>query len=163
AWSVRASPCATWRSRRRPIGKGCSSAFPRSGRSPRRRPGPTELFPIGWRRSTCWCEDGPTWPRGLSPDCWRRRSRGRVGWPAAAGVGSTDLAGQALDRWESLALATRRELLSALAGSPALAGPLIAALERETVAPRELDAATREGLRHLADAALRSRAVAVLA
>ena len=56
-----------------------------------------------------------------------------------------------LDRWERLALATRRELLSALAGSPALAEPLIQALERQVIAPGELDAATREGLQHLAD------------
>ena len=50
---------------------------------------------------------------------------------AIARVGRTSLADKALDRWESLALATRRELLSALAGSPALAEPLIRALERQ--------------------------------
>ncbi len=82
---------------------------------------------------------------------------------AVARVGRASLADQALDRWESLALATRRELISALAGSPALAEPLVRAMEREVVAPRELDAATREGLRHLADPALRTRAAAVLA
>jgi putative heme-binding domain-containing protein len=82
---------------------------------------------------------------------------------AVARVGRPSLADKALDRWESLALATRRELISALAGSPALAEPLIRAMEREVVAPRELDAATREGLRHLVDPALRSRAATVLA
>jgi putative heme-binding domain-containing protein len=82
---------------------------------------------------------------------------------AVARVGRTSLADKALARWESLALATRRELLSALAGSPALAEPLIRAMERRVIAPHELDAATREGLRRLADPALRNRAAAVLA
>ena len=82
---------------------------------------------------------------------------------SVARVGRTSLAGRALDRWESLALATRRELLSAVAGSPALADPLIRAMEREIVAPRELDASTRDGLRRLAEPALRTRAAAVLA
>jgi putative membrane-bound dehydrogenase-like protein len=82
---------------------------------------------------------------------------------AVARVGRTSLADKALDRWKSLGLATRRELLSALAGSPALAERLIPAMEREVVAPRELDATTREGLRRLADPALRDRAAAVLA
>ncbi len=82
---------------------------------------------------------------------------------AVARVGRPSLADKALDRWESLALATRRELLSALAGSPALAEPLIRAMERQAIAPRELDAATREGLERLADPALRNRAAAVLA
>jgi putative membrane-bound dehydrogenase-like protein len=78
-------------------------------------------------------------------------------------VGRPSLAGKALERWESLALATRRELLSALAGSAALAEPLIRAMERQVIAPRELDAATREGLQRLADPALKNRATAVLA
>jgi putative membrane-bound dehydrogenase-like protein len=82
---------------------------------------------------------------------------------AVARVGRTALADKALDRWESLALVTRRELLSALSGSPALAEPLVRAMERQVIAPRELDAATREGLRRLADPALRARAAAVLA
>jgi putative membrane-bound dehydrogenase-like protein len=82
---------------------------------------------------------------------------------AVARVGRTSLADKALDRWESLALATRRELLSALTASPALAEPLIRAMEREVIAPRELDVATRDGLRRLADPALRGRAASVLA
>jgi putative membrane-bound dehydrogenase-like protein len=82
---------------------------------------------------------------------------------AVARAGRSSLADQALERWDSLALATRRELLSALAGSPALTEPLIRAMERRVIAPRELDVATREGLRRLADGALRNRAAAVLA
>ena len=54
-------------------------------------------------------------------------------------------------------------LLAAIAGSPALAESLIRALERKVIAPGELDAATREGLQHLADPALRGRATSVLA
>ena len=82
---------------------------------------------------------------------------------AVARVGRTSLADKALDRWEALALATRRELLSALARNPALAEPLIRAMEQQVVEPRELDAATREGLRRLADPDLQKRAAAVLA
>ncbi len=80
-----------------------------------------------------------------------------------ARVGRTSLADRALERWESLALATRRELLSALAGSPVLAEPLIRAMERRVIAPRELDAAIRDRLQHVTDPALRDRAAAVLA
>jgi putative membrane-bound dehydrogenase-like protein len=82
---------------------------------------------------------------------------------AVARVGSTSMADKALDRWESLTLATRRELLAALAGSPALAESLVRAMERRVIEPRELDAATREGLRRLGDLALRTRAEAILA
>ncbi len=53
--------------------------------------------------------------------------------------------------------------MTALGGTPALAEPLIKALERQVIAPGELDAATRERLPHLADATLRARATAVLA
>jgi putative membrane-bound dehydrogenase-like protein len=82
---------------------------------------------------------------------------------AVAQVGKPALADKVLDHWEDLAQATRRELLSALAGSPVLAEPLIGALEHQVIAPGELDAATRQGLQQLADAALRARASAVLA
>jgi putative heme-binding domain-containing protein len=78
-------------------------------------------------------------------------------------VGRPSLATLLLDRWDDLALSTRRELLAALTGSPAQAEPLIRALERQVIAPGELDAATREGLLHLADASQRVRASAVLA
>jgi putative membrane-bound dehydrogenase-like protein len=82
---------------------------------------------------------------------------------AVARVGRAALADKVLDRWENLAQATRREVLAALAGSPALAEPLIRALERQVIAPGELDAATREGLQHRGDTTLRARAAAVLA
>ena len=82
---------------------------------------------------------------------------------AVARIGRPSLADKVLDRWEDLAQATRREILAALAGSPALTEPLIRALERQVIAPGELDAATRQGLQQLADTALRTRASAVLA
>ncbi len=82
---------------------------------------------------------------------------------AVARAGRATLADRSVERWPSLALATRRELLSALAGTPALAGSLVGAMEREVIAPRELDPAIRESLRHLADPAIQSRASAVLA
>ena len=83
------------------------------------------------------------------------RAVGRAGRPS--------LASQALGRWNDLALATRRELLSAIAGSATLAEPLIKALERTTIAPSELDSSTREALARLPDAKLRQRASAILA
>src|SRR5262249_12524486 len=73
------------------------------------------------------------------------------------------LASSALARWNDLSLAARRELASALAGSPACAEPLVIALERQAIAPSELDGPTREALLRLRDAAVRSRAAAVIA
>jgi putative membrane-bound dehydrogenase-like protein len=83
------------------------------------------------------------------------RAVGRAGRPS--------LASKALDRWNDLTLATRRELLTAVAGSSMLAEPLIKALERTAIAPSELDASAREALGRLPDAALRQRASTLLA
>ena len=77
-------------------------------------------------------------------------------WPALTRA-------QALDRWKTLAVATRRELLSAVAGSRELAEELIKALEQSTIGPNELDASTREALERLPDATLRRRASTVFA
>jgi putative heme-binding domain-containing protein len=82
---------------------------------------------------------------------------------AVGRVASPVLADKVLGHWEELTQASRREVLSALSSAPALAGPLIQALERQVIAPGELDAATRERLPHLADPTLRARAAAVLA
>jgi putative membrane-bound dehydrogenase-like protein len=82
---------------------------------------------------------------------------------AFARVARPTLSDKVLDRWNDYAQTTRRELLVALAGSPVMAEPLIKALERQVIAPGELDAAMRERLSHLADAALRTRATSVLA
>ncbi len=82
---------------------------------------------------------------------------------AVARAGRAALAAQVIGLWGDLGLATRRELLAALVGSHLLAQELLSALERQTIAPSELDAPTREALLHLADAGLRSRASALLA
>ena len=82
---------------------------------------------------------------------------------SVARVARPSLAEKVLERWEDLTQVTRRELLAALTGSPSLAEPTIRALERQVIAPGELDAAKRQGLAQIADPALRSRAVAVLA
>jgi putative membrane-bound dehydrogenase-like protein len=83
------------------------------------------------------------------------RAVGRAGRPT--------LAAQALDGWKSLGVTTRRELVSAVAGSRELAAELIKALERSTISPGELDASTRDALERLPDATLRGRASTVLA
>ncbi len=82
---------------------------------------------------------------------------------AVARAGRLSLAAKALAHWNDLALGTRRELLAAIAGSPVLAESLIQALERQTIVPGELDAATREALKRLSSPSLRSRASAMLA
>jgi putative heme-binding domain-containing protein len=82
---------------------------------------------------------------------------------AVARSSRPSLAAQAIACWNDLALVTRRELLTALASSPPLAEPLIQALERNTIAPSELDTLSRETLMRLPDAALKRRASAVLA
>ncbi|HKI20743.1 MAG TPA: PVC-type heme-binding CxxCH protein, partial [Isosphaeraceae bacterium] len=80
---------------------------------------------------------------------------------AVARAGRPSLGAKALAHWNDLALGTRRELLAALAGSPLLAESVIQALERQTIAPSELDAATREALNRLSNPTLRSRASAI--
>jgi putative membrane-bound dehydrogenase-like protein len=100
-------------------------------------------------------------PKLLAPD--QPRAVQAAAARAVVRVGRPALAVAVLDRWTDLSLATRRQLLADLAGSPAMAGALIGALEHQVIAPVEVDAATREALRRLADAALRSRAAAVLA
>jgi putative membrane-bound dehydrogenase-like protein len=82
---------------------------------------------------------------------------------AVARAGRPSLGAKALDHWNDLTLGTRRELLAALAGSPLLAESVLQALERQTIAPTELDAATREALNRLSNPTLRSRASAILA
>jgi putative membrane-bound dehydrogenase-like protein len=82
---------------------------------------------------------------------------------AVARVGRPSLSALVLDRWDQLSLPTRRALLAAMSASPASAEPLIRALEQRVVTPGELDAATRQGLAHLADPSLRERASSVLA
>jgi putative heme-binding domain-containing protein len=82
---------------------------------------------------------------------------------AVARAGRSSLANKALDRWNDLALSTRRELLAALAGAPLLAESLIEALEQQKIAPSELDASTRDALNRLSSPTLRSRASSILA
>jgi putative membrane-bound dehydrogenase-like protein len=82
---------------------------------------------------------------------------------AVARAGQRSLAARAVGCWSELALATRRELLRALSSSPALAQPLIEAMEVNSIAPSELDALSRETLERLPDAALARRASAILA
>ena len=82
---------------------------------------------------------------------------------AVARAGRLSLGTKALAHWNDLGLGTRRELLAALAGSQVLAECVIQALERQTIVPGELDAATREALNRLSSPSLRSRASAILA
>ncbi len=82
---------------------------------------------------------------------------------AVARAGRPTLATKALDSWRDLSLGTRRELLAAVASSPALIESLIQAIERETIVASELDAATRETLGRLADSPLKLRAAKLLA
>jgi putative membrane-bound dehydrogenase-like protein len=82
---------------------------------------------------------------------------------AVARANRPALAAKVVELWSDLGLATRRDLLAALLESPLLAKELLSALERQAIMPGELDAATREGLLHIADAGLRERASALLA
>jgi putative heme-binding domain-containing protein len=82
---------------------------------------------------------------------------------AVARADRTALAVTSLGLWKDLTIATRRELVSGLAGSRSLAEVVIAALEQSSIVPSELDAATRDALLHLRDGPLRKRATVVLA
>jgi putative membrane-bound dehydrogenase-like protein len=82
---------------------------------------------------------------------------------AVALAGRPVLAENALADWNSLTLATRRELLAALAGSPALTEVLYRAITRQTIRPGELDASTRQAMERLPDSALKREALSILA
>ena len=82
---------------------------------------------------------------------------------AVASTGRPTLSAKALDHWNDLGLRTRREVSAALAGSPTLAESLIQALERQTIAPGELDVSTRDSLNRLSNPTLRARASSILA
>jgi putative membrane-bound dehydrogenase-like protein len=68
-----------------------------------------------------------------------------------------------IEEWSALALGTRHTLLGALAQSPAHAGSVIRAIEDQTIAAVELDAASRDSLLRLADPDLKKSLEAVLA
>ncbi|GAC1474130.1 MAG: c-type cytochrome [Isosphaeraceae bacterium] len=78
-----------------------------------------------------------------------------------ARVADSSLADTLLERWDRYALGTRRVLLGSLAGSVALAGRLVEAIDRGTVAASEIDPATRESLRRLTNPGLQARVDAV--
>jgi putative membrane-bound dehydrogenase-like protein len=82
---------------------------------------------------------------------------------AIARAGRPRLAAKVIGLWGELGLATRREVMAALVGSPQLARELIGAIEQKAIALGELDAPTRDALLHLADRALRARVLALLA
>ncbi len=78
-------------------------------------------------------------------------------------MGGVELTSRILDSWSEISLGTHREFLDAVLASPASAAALVEALENQKVAVTELDPASREVLRHLADPAARKRALAILA
>jgi len=82
---------------------------------------------------------------------------------AVARTGRPSTAAKALEGWRELSLGTRRELLAALSSSRVLAEPLITAIERDAIAPSELDAAAREALGRLPHSPLQIRASKLLA
>ncbi|QEH35651.1 Cytochrome c [Aquisphaera giovannonii] len=80
---------------------------------------------------------------------------------AVASAGDPALADALLSRWDDLSLATRRVLLGALSGSPALAGRLVEAVASKRLEASEIDPGTRDALRRLADPALAKRLAGV--
>jgi putative membrane-bound dehydrogenase-like protein len=83
---------------------------------------------------------------------------------AARGFGrilDAPLAEAVLERWDQRALVTRQRLLSALTTKVPLASKLVEALEQGTVAPAEVDPATREALARLNDPSLQRRLAAI--
>jgi putative heme-binding domain-containing protein len=76
----------------------------------------------------------------------------RLAASSLATLGDAPAFATALERWPTLGLDARRTLLSAAAGKAALAFRLLDAVEREEVAPSEVDPATRDALLRLPDA-----------
>jgi putative membrane-bound dehydrogenase-like protein len=84
---------------------------------------------------------------------------------AARGVADledADLARTLLERWPSLPINIRRELIAALVRNALLASPLIEALEAGTIATAELDLSAREALKLVPDKHLQARAATIL-
>jgi putative membrane-bound dehydrogenase-like protein len=79
-----------------------------------------------------------------------------------ADVHDTDLARTLLERWPSLPINIRRELIGALLRNASLAAPLIEALETGIVATTELDLSAREALKLVPDKDLRERAAKIV-
>jgi putative heme-binding domain-containing protein len=82
---------------------------------------------------------------------------------AVGKVGRPELAARAIESWDELALGTRRELLGTMTAMPALAAALVGALERQMIAPVELDPASRDALLRVSDPAVRKCVEALLA
>jgi putative membrane-bound dehydrogenase-like protein len=82
---------------------------------------------------------------------------------AVATARRLSLASKALDEWSKLTVGTRRELLAGLITNPSLAPALIDALEKQLIAPGELDAPARTMLEHLPHVKDRERASKILA
>jgi putative membrane-bound dehydrogenase-like protein len=76
--------------------------------------------------------------------------------------GGVGLAKRSVENWLKLPRTTRRELLSELTRTTALAEVLMDAIENEQVPLAELDPATREALRRLPDVSVRRRIVDLL-
>jgi putative membrane-bound dehydrogenase-like protein len=71
--------------------------------------------------------------------------------------------GRALDRWNQLTLATRRDLVAALLRTPKLAATLLDAIEQEKLSVTDIDPASREVLRRLPGLELQNRVKKLLA
>jgi putative heme-binding domain-containing protein len=82
---------------------------------------------------------------------------------AVATARRLSLASKALDEWSKLTLGTRRELLAGLINNPRLAPAIIDALEKQLIAPGELDATARTMLEHRPEVKDRERASKILA
>ncbi len=85
---------------------------------------------------------------------------------AARALGHSEDAGavvQALERWNQLTLATRRDLVIALLRTPKLAATLLDAIEKEKLSVTDIEPASREALRQLPDVDLRNRVKRLLA
>ncbi|WP_422927712.1 neutral/alkaline non-lysosomal ceramidase N-terminal domain-containing protein [Singulisphaera sp. PoT] len=80
-----------------------------------------------------------------------------------ARLGDRESAEGLLSRWSGLGPITRSQGLDALMARPNLAGVLLSAFERGTIAPAEIDAAHRQRLINHEDADVRSRATRLLA
>ena len=123
----------------RPALAGCGTVLPLRP-ADRRAPdgtGSPRTGPARPVRGDCPGLIAATQPREIQSAA--ARAVGRAGRPS--------LAARALDGWSDLAVATRRELLAALAGSSVLAQPLITALERSEIAASELDVSIRDAAR----------------
>lgn len=104
--------------------------------------------------------------RELIPNMFSAEEPAAIVAAAAGGVAEladVELARRLVERWGTLTIGERRELISAMLRRASLAAVLLDAVEQGTVSPKEFDLTAREGIARLPSTEVKARAAKLLA